>query len=148
MLRLTIYAIGDKVIIPTVSKTRSGYYLETEPVSVIRLSDLSLTEVLQDALRRGNPTIPTPSRANYPKPVVLKYAGVNAWNKFAAAAQSWNLTERDGKYFLAPSKSDAESVYWGTKEKLVIPVDQDTGQPDAKLIIDTIASHIKSRENK
>ncbi len=66
---------NDDVIVPTVSKTEAGYWLEIGPVECASWSDLSSVIVaVQKVMSRGVQLVPTPSRQNFPKHVVLSYA--------------------------------------------------------------------------
>jgi hypothetical protein len=148
-MQLTLYVVQNKVIVPTVSKTLSGYYLETEPVTSVGLFDPALPEVLRGVLERGNPPIPTPSRANFPKPVVLKYAGAKSWKKFTDVADSWQLTESEGAYMLSRGNNDpTDGAYWGGNQKLMIPLDSTGKRPDTNAIIQAIVSDTAARRAK
>jgi hypothetical protein len=70
-MRLTLYLVKDKIIIPTLAETRAGHR-EIEPVACIKITNPTLPDVLEEALKRGNPPADAPSRMNYPEAVVLK----------------------------------------------------------------------------
>jgi hypothetical protein len=62
-----LFVRKGKVFIPTVARTEAGYYLGIEPIAVIDCQDRNaVSSGLVDAIKRGNPIIPTPSRANFP----------------------------------------------------------------------------------
>jgi hypothetical protein len=147
-MQLTLYVLGNKVIVPTVSRTQAGYNLETEPVASLDLADPALPEVLQHVLERGNPIIPTPSRANFPKPVVLSYAGAKSWSEFTEIADRWELTEHNGTYTLARGTRDSDANYWGGKEKLPIPLNATGTRPNTSAIVDAILSATMDRGAK
>ena len=66
------YFRKGKVYVPRMARTEAGYYLNIEPVAVVDTDDFGgVVSAIQAAIERGNPAVPTPSRANFPKPVVL-----------------------------------------------------------------------------
>ena len=72
-----------EVIVPTTAKTEAGYWLGIEPVETASLNDSSLTvAVIKRAAERGGQIIPTPTRQNFPKPVVLPYSNTKGWREF------------------------------------------------------------------
>lgn len=138
-MRLALYVVKDKIIIPTLAETQAGQR-EIEPVACVRITDPALPEVLGEALKRGNPLADAPSRLHYPQPVVLKYAGAKSWGKFAAIAERWDLVEQDGAYVLGRGRKQSDGSYWGGKEKLTIPIDTTGGQSHVEAIIKAILS--------
>ena len=42
--------------------------------------------------------MPTPSRAAFPKPVVLRYAKVKSWSTFEKGCSNWTIIENGGLY--------------------------------------------------
>ncbi len=74
-----------------------------EPVQVVSARDrVGVEDALLQAVRRGNPVVPTPSRANFPQSPLVKYARVRSLSAFQKTAQSWKLSKRDGAYFIVP----------------------------------------------
>jgi hypothetical protein len=138
-MRLVLYRVKDRIIIPTLAETRAGHR-EIEPVASLKISDPKLPEALEDALSRGNPVAEAPSRLNYPEPVVLKYAGAKSWRAFAAIAERWELVGHDGAYTLTRGTRDSDGNYWGGKEKLPIPVDSTSARPNIDAIVKAILS--------
>lgn len=137
-MRLKVYVIGNRVIVPTVSRAKAGYYLETEPVATLDLNSPTLPATLTGFIERGTPEVDTPSRANFPKPVVLRYANVKSWKRFSEIADLWELHEHSGNYELARAQKDSDGAYWGGKARLKIPLDSRTGHPDANAVVDAI----------
>ena len=73
---------GD-VIVPTVAKTEAGYWLSIEPVECASWNDLqAVIGAVRKAISRAGQVIPTPSRQNFPKPVVLPYSNAKTINEF------------------------------------------------------------------
>jgi hypothetical protein len=138
-MRLALYVVKDKIIIPTLAETQAGQR-EIEPVACVKITDPALPEVLEEALKRGNPLAEAPSRLHYPQPVVLKYVGAKSWGKFAAMAERWDLVEQDGAYVLARGRKQSDGSYWGGKEKLSIPIDATGGHSHIETIIKAILS--------
>jgi hypothetical protein len=97
------------VYVPTVAKTEAGFYMNREPVAAVPAADTTaLQRALRDAMRKGNATIPTPKRTEYPPPVLPKYAGLKSWSEFMQGASEWKILERNGNYKIVPYCEDPE----------------------------------------
>jgi hypothetical protein len=57
--------------IPTTARTEAGYWLAIEPV---------------EAIERGNPVVKTPTRQNFPPPVMQPYCGMKSFSEFERTA--------------------------------------------------------------
>jgi hypothetical protein len=94
-----IYLRNRTAFIPTVAQTDAGFFLDVDPVDVVSASDTeALQHAVKQAIGRGNPKVPTPTRAAFPKPVVLKYAKVKSWPAFERDCLYWTTVEKDGVY--------------------------------------------------
>jgi hypothetical protein len=148
-MELSIYVFRNHVFIPTVAKTQAGYHLEIEPVEHLSLTSPELPQVLGEVLKRGNPEVPTPSRANFPKPWMLKYRSAKSWKKFSEIADLWSLTEHQGTYMLARASNDPiTGAYWCGKNKIIIPSDTTSGGPNTRAIVDAILSETSARRGE
>jgi hypothetical protein len=140
-----LYLYRGKIIIPTSSRTLAGYYLETEPVAVAEVADVAQAAVfLADTMARGNPTVATPTRAKFPKPVVLGPAGAKSWRAFEKEAICVNMT-REGDQFLIDVSSHDENGDWvidpGQTRRL-------PGNAAAGEILQCILGEVQSRDAK
>ena len=97
-----VYVRDDVAIIPTVSCTTAGYFLDTEPVAVssVRSPD-EFARALDGAITAGNPTVPTPTRDAFPKPVVLPYARVRSWRELERVATCFTIQRVGAEFELA-----------------------------------------------
>ena len=94
-----VYLRKGIVYVPIVAQTTAGFYGDQEPVMVVPASQSEpLRQALKNVIARGNPKIPTPTRANMPAPVVLKHAGVKDWGSFARNALLWTMKATDNTY--------------------------------------------------
>jgi hypothetical protein len=104
-----IYLRNRTAFIPTVAQTDAGFYLDVDPVGVVSATD---TEAMQHAVKqvigRGNPKVPTPTRAAFPKPVVLKYAKVKSWPAFERGCLYWTIVEKDGVYHVIQGRKRSD----------------------------------------
>ncbi|HTR42487.1 MAG TPA: hypothetical protein VMH87_12810 [Pseudomonadales bacterium] len=108
-----IYLRDDVVYVPTVAQAESGghlgYFMDIDPVKVVSATD---TEALQDAvieaMRKGNPIVPAPTRATFPEPVLLKYAKTKSWSAFEKNTLVWTISEKDGNYEIKPKRRRAD----------------------------------------
>lgn len=93
-----VYVRKDTAFVPDVARTEAGFFLDVEPVRVAKLSDLqSLASAIEQAMIAGNPQVPTPTRAAFPKPVILKPAGVKNWNAFIERGACFTIFRGEGK---------------------------------------------------
>jgi len=89
--------------IPTMARTEAGYYPAIEPVEVVPVTDrIALEQALARTLYRGNPTIPAPTRENFPQPVALSHAGLKSWSRFVQDASGWSIAHENGRFVIAP----------------------------------------------
>jgi hypothetical protein len=110
----TLFIRKGKVFVPTTAKTEAGYYLGIEPVAVVDASDRAAVKAaFLDSVNRGNPIVPTPSRANFPPDPLLKYAKVKSVSEFAKSVQGWQLTKYATEYVAAP---DRPGKYGGSEQ--------------------------------
>jgi hypothetical protein len=114
----SVYIHNGKVLIPSKANTEAGYSLEIEPVRVADIQDTeAIALALEQTMAEGNPTVPTPTRARFPKPVVLGPAGVRSWNEFVRSAVSVSVYREGGKFKIIPSKHDEEGAWIDDLEK-------------------------------
>jgi hypothetical protein len=103
------YLRKGSVYVPTTAQTEAGFYLDIEPVEVAAVQDLEAVQrAIVGAMNRGNPRVPTPTRATSPKPVVLKYSDVKSWSRFERDAENWTLADGNGGYQLVPGRRRAD----------------------------------------
>jgi hypothetical protein len=94
-----VYLRNGMAFIPTVAQTDAGFFLDVDPVGVVSATDTeALQHAIKQALGRGNPKVPAPTRAVFPKPVLLKYAKVKSWPAFEKGCLNWTIVEKDGVY--------------------------------------------------
>ncbi|MFX1678910.1 hypothetical protein PV762_06735 [Mitsuaria sp. CC2] len=105
MMLWNVYLREGLVLMPTMAKTDAGFFIEVEPVSVVRSDKLEdIARALKANIQRGNPLIETPSRDNFPKPVVLPYAKVKTWSTFEKKVQCWKILWDGSEYQLKPQR--------------------------------------------
>lgn len=113
-----LYLRRDTVYVPTVAKTEAGYHMGIDPVRTASVSDSdALQAAIAEAMNRGNPIVPTPTRAAFPRPAVLKYAGLKSWATFGRDASYWKITEKDGAYRIVQGKRRADRGWEDDPEK-------------------------------
>jgi hypothetical protein len=106
------YLKSGIVYVPIVAKTEAGFYMNREPVSVVAATNTEgLRYALRDAMEKGNPTIPTPARNAFPRPVLLKYSGAKTWSAFARGASQWSIEEKEGTYQIVGYRTHPDG-YW------------------------------------
>jgi hypothetical protein len=94
-----LYLRNGTAYVPTVAQTEAGFFLDIDPVEVVPAIDTeALRNAVKQAIGRGNPRVPTPTRAAFPKPVVLRYAKVKSWSTFEKGCSNWTIVEKGGLY--------------------------------------------------
>lgn len=94
-----LYLRKGIVYLPTFAKVDAGGYMEIDPMATVPVSHTSeLRNALHEAIARGNPIIPSPTRASYPEPAILKHAGVKSFAAFARGALPWMIQDKDGTH--------------------------------------------------
>ena len=97
-----VYVRKDAAFVPDVAKTEAGFYLDVEPVKTVKLEDFSaLAGAIDLVMAKGNPTVPTPTRGGFPKPVILKPAGVESWNAFVERGACYTIFIGQGEIEIA-----------------------------------------------
>jgi hypothetical protein len=100
-----LYLRHGTVYVPTVAQTEAGFYMDVEPVKTVAITDSkALQDAIKDAISKGNPIVPTPTRAAFPKPVVLKYVKMKSWSSFEKEALNWTIVEKAGNYQIKPGR--------------------------------------------
>lgn len=99
--------------------------MTVEPIAVLDPRDRVAVELaLLDAIRRGNPLIPTPSPDSYPPSPLLKHAKVKTPSAFEKSTQRWQLGRYPAEYVVVPYRP---GKYGGAEEdsdlREVFPID-------------------------
>ena len=114
-----VYLRNGTAFVPTVAQTDAGFFLDIDPVGVVSATE---TKALQDAVKqaigRGNPRVPTPTRSAFPKPVLLKYAKVKSWPAFERGCLSWTIVEKDGVYRVKQGRKRPDRGWEDDPEKI------------------------------
>ena len=118
-MRLGLYRIGGKILIPLWYKTEAGFFVEREPIDVVDLEDQQHSlEALVQKVRMGNPSTINPPRNRNSRPVILSYAGVKTLSEFEAIAQPWSMFDDEANYFLVPWKKRVDKGWEEDLDKL------------------------------
>ena len=99
-----VFLFKEQILVPTMARTKAGYYMGIEPVEVV---DSHNQEAIEQAIirsvKRGNPSVPTPSGGvEFPKSPLLKYAKMKSISSFDKMAKSWKFAKRDGAFLIVP----------------------------------------------
>lgn len=115
-----IYIRDGFMYIPTPGLTDAGFYIDVDPVEVVNMSNKGeLKRVLSEALNKESPKIPAPTRAAFPKPAVLKYAGLKSWQSFHRTASCWVISRQPGSYIIQGFRRDGRG-WEGDPDKIII----------------------------
>jgi hypothetical protein len=107
-----VYVRKGTAFIPNVAKTEAGFFLDVEPVRVTKFDDFSaLTVAIEQAMASGNPQVPTPTRAEVSKPVILKPAGVKNWNAFVERGACFTIFRLEAGVEIAETGRNDDSEW-------------------------------------
>jgi hypothetical protein len=83
---------------------KDGFLLEAEArVDVAPVSNAEdLHQLLVKAIGRGNPVVKTPTRENFPRPVMEQHCGMKSLSAFERTANLWAIGIRDDAYVFYP----------------------------------------------
>ncbi len=137
----------DKVLIPTMARTEAGFYMGVEPVSVIVLQNRAEVRLaFIDTIRRGNPLVPTPTRATYPPDPLLKHANVRTLSAFERSAKGWKLGRSSAEYVIAPYRTgESGGSEEDSREKESFPADVPVDQVVSRLLDRALGSGTGAR---
>jgi hypothetical protein len=80
--------------LPTMAKTEAGYWLMVQPVDVEAVGSANaLQKSLMALFARGNPTVQTPTRRNFPRPIMERYCGMKSLSVFKRTATYWSISQ-------------------------------------------------------
>lgn len=100
-----IYLRKGQVFVPTVSRTDSGFFMDSNPVSVHAVTDgKAIINAIEAAILRGNPVIQTPSRGSFLVPIILEHAKVKSWATFEKSAVCWKVRSKESAFQLCPMR--------------------------------------------
>jgi hypothetical protein len=98
------------ILVPTKAKTEAGYWLDIEPVDRASVDDpASVLSALRKAAEQKDLIVPTPTRATFPKPVVLSYSTARSWSDFEKRHKQFSIARTpDGRYQIERYKRSPE----------------------------------------
>ena len=71
-------------------------------VEPVHVEAAGTAEALQKALlaviARGNPTVQTPTRSNFPRPIMERYCGMKSLSTFERTATYWTISQNEHSF--------------------------------------------------
>jgi len=105
-----VYLRNGIAFIPTVAQTDEGFFLDVDPVGVVSATNTeALQHAIKQAIGRGNPKVPAPTRAAFPKPVLLRYAKVKSWSAFEKGCLNWTIVEKGDVYHVKQGRKRSDA---------------------------------------
>jgi len=100
---LHVYLYRDTFYIPTVGVIGPGFYEELDPVDAVRQPSVDeLSDALERAVGRGNPSVPlTPQR---PNPVIVRATRAGSWRALERRARSWTVRLEKRRIAIEPDR--------------------------------------------
>ncbi len=87
MVRIYLYGVGQQIIIPELAQTDEGFFVETAPVQIFSVQDISTWKaVVYNVLSQGNKIIPTPEQTSDPGSPILEALRLKRWDDFERQA--------------------------------------------------------------
>jgi hypothetical protein len=112
----SFYLRKGSAFVPTMAKTEAGFWMGIEPVDVRKVeSPEALQALLLAVIKRGNPVVPTPTRNNFPRPVIERYCGLKSLSAFEQTASCWAISQDDGDFHIYEWRRSER--YRGAREK-------------------------------
>ena len=116
LMYCSFYLRRGTAFVPTTAKTDAGYWMAIEPVDVRKVENReALQLMLVAAIERGNPVVPTPTRDNFPRPIMERYCGLKSLSAFERTASCWAISRHDGPYHIYEWRRSER--YRGAREK-------------------------------
>lgn len=119
MVRMYLYGIGQKVVIPTIKVNDDGMLIETAPVKVFDLSDLAgWKEHVYNMMQKRAQQAPPSDGESTPGSAVLDKLKVERWSDFEKHAVMYTLHKGAGYItFYATGKNEDGMWTTGTVER-------------------------------
>jgi hypothetical protein len=142
-----IYLRNRTAFIPAVAQTDAGFFLDVDPVEVVSATDAeALQHAVKQAIGRGNPKVPTPTRAAFPKPVVLKYAKVKSWPAFETGCLYWTIVEKNDVYHVIQGRKRPDRG-WEDDHKRIEALPPGTGLDEvAQRVASSVQTALEAHE--
>ena len=101
------------VLVPTLAKTQAGFWLEIEPVEQAEAgSSASVSAAVKKSAARAGTIVSTPTRASFPKPVVLQYSAAKSWSAFRKNHELLSVERSaDGRYLVRLHTKSGDGGY-------------------------------------
>jgi hypothetical protein len=119
MVRIYLYGVGQKIIIPELAETEEGFFVEIDPIKIFSVQDIvGWKDVIYRVLSQGNKMIPTPEQTAEPGSPILEALGLKRWDDFER--QSVLYTVHVGPRFIsvyATGKNQDKRWTTGGKER-------------------------------
>lgn len=107
MMLWHVYLRKGVIFVPTVAKTDAGFFMDIDPVTVVDSANHEgVVDAIKATISKGNPTVATPTRGTFPKPVVLPYANVKSWVTFEKNAFCWKISRNELGFQLRPQRKN------------------------------------------
>jgi hypothetical protein len=92
MALVRLYLYKQQVVMPTVVETEAGFYIESKPVQVFKVTEVDRwKQHVLKAILRGNPVEPTPENADEPGSAILEHLHIDKWSTFERNSHMFTL---------------------------------------------------------
>jgi hypothetical protein len=92
MLKIYLWAPKQRLIVPKIAETDTGFFVEVEPLSVYEVHDIfHWKKHIVDSLRKGMSLVETPDSAQEPGSMILEKLELNSWGEFERQATLFTI---------------------------------------------------------
>src|ERR1700733_14810220 len=92
MLKIYLWAPKQRLIVPKMAETDSGFFVEIEPLSVYECHDIfHWKKHIYDSLHKGMARVETPDSAQEPGSMILEKLELNSWGEFERHATLFTI---------------------------------------------------------
>lgn len=138
MIRIYLYRFGPKVVIPRMTQSEHGFFMEAEPVEVFDILDMpAWKKHIYKALYRGNDLVNTEDSPGGPGSAILDKLMLERWSDFEKNAVMY-VVHRGAKFITVYATGKNEEGMWttGTKERRFHP------RAPLEIIVDEVAADL------
>ncbi|MGD9680231.1 MAG: hypothetical protein AB7W16_03510 [Candidatus Obscuribacterales bacterium] len=117
MLRVYVYAVGRKVVIPRMAANEEGIFIEVDPVSVFDVIEVETWKShIYDCLSRDIDTLDSAYNPDGPGSAVLDKLQLERWADFEKNAVMY-IVHRGSRYITVYATGKSDDGMWTTGSK-------------------------------
>jgi hypothetical protein len=124
MLKIYLWAPKQRLIVPKMAETDSGFFVEVEPLAVYECHDIfHWKKHILDSLKKGMVKVETPDSALEPGSMILEKLELNSWGEFERQSTLFTI-HQGARYTTIYATGFGEDGMWShaaMTERLLTP---------------------------